>query len=326
MELLDSITSGGFITEKMKKYKDDRFHMMEYRVPDKGRFVLYEDKVETYEELLNNIRQWNIDTTLEFGSSSIKFITNIYAVFESLINNKEATDTQKAINGQFGSIRADFVKAVMFGIQIPKQLYNDAQHQVVRSVLNGFYNPNVNTAKKDKIIKYYSPKTALRIIKAYLIRKGYKMSENLNTENTNPGYLCGRLLAILEKVQIDASKTGQGESSLNITLAEKMYKGITKEPGRIISECLSDRMHYYKKLRGRNQNGKVVFYEQIIADILGMFGDKGIPKKLTDDEIGHFHIAYAIQRQELYKKRVKEKESFDEIQEIESPVMSDKDA
>ena len=318
--LLSSMLSGELITEEMKKYSDDLFHMIEYKTPDKGRFVLYEDNVEPYHCLLENISRWYKDTTLNIGNSSLGFITNIYSVFMSLLENKDSSNTQQAINGQFGNIRADFIKAFMFGGTIPEQLYQYALRQADRSIVHGYYRSDMDTDVKKEIIRKYSPKTALRIMKVYLIRKGNSMSENLNTTETNSGYLCGRLLAAVEKLQLDANWNEGSCNKIVVTIADRMYKGFEKDTGRLVNECITESRHYFQKLRrSPGKEGTEIYYHRLIDDIVGAFAENGgIPKKLSQDELGFFHIGYALQRQELFKKKKNGAENSEAIDNDEN--------
>lgn len=319
-DLLSSILTGNLINEEMEKHSGDMFHMMEFKIPDKGRFVLYEDNVETYREFLDNIRKWYNDTRLHVGRSNIDFITNIYAVFMSLVNKKDASNMQDEINGQFGTIKSDFIKAVMFGGKIPVQLYHDALRQADRAVVHDYYRSDMDTEVKKETIRKYSPKTALRIIKAYLIRKGYDMSENLNVAETNPGYLCGRLLAAVEKLQMDSNWDGDSKkSSLVVTIADRMYRGFEKDTGRLVNECITESRHYFQKLR-RNPNkaGTEIYYHRIIDGIVSAFAETGgIPKKLSQEELGFFHIGYAMQRQEFYKSKKLTDDNAVEVETVE---------
>lgn len=318
-KLLSSMLTGELISEEMVRYSNDTFHMIEYKTPDKGRFVLYEDNVESYKNLLENMRQWYKDTTLNLGNSGLNFITNIYSVLMSLLDKKDSSNTQQNINGQFGNIRSEFIKAFMFGGNIPEQLYHDALRQADRAIVHGYYRPNKDDALNKEVIRKYSPKTALRIMKAYLIRKGYDMSENLNNAETNPGYLCGRLLASVEKLQIDANRGDDpNKNSLVVTIADRMYKGIEKDTGRIINDCITESRHYYQKLRRRGKEGTEIYYHRLIDGIVSAFAENGgIPKKLSLDELGFFHIGYAMQRQELYKKKDKDEENKEVIEDTE---------
>lgn len=138
-------------------------------------------------------------------------------------------------------------------------------------------------------------KTRIAIIKAYLNRK-YK-NQNimimLNEQETNAAYLCGRLFAVLEKIQTDSNH------ALNQTIRDKYLDGATSSPSGVFPTLLKLSSHHLEKLSKPSQ----IFYERLCGSIVENIESSGFPIHLQLEDQGRFFVGYYHQRQELYKKK-----------------------
>ena len=67
---------------------------------------------------------------------------------------------------------------------------------------------------------------------------------SLDTSKTDPAYLCGRLFAKLERIQIVASN-----APLNKTIKEKYYTAAAVSPANTFSKLLQLSEHHLQKLQ-----------------------------------------------------------------------------
>jgi len=138
------------------------------------------------------------------------------------------------------------------------------------------------------------------ILKAYLNRKSriYKTNEKqitmaLDLENTNQGYICGRLFAVLEKVQEEA------QPGINATIKDRFYGAASSTPVTVFGRLLSLTNHHLAKLHpGRKTN-----LEKLIQEVIAGVSSKGMPAHLSLDDQSRFAIGYYHQRQDLFTKK-----------------------
>ncbi len=138
------------------------------------------------------------------------------------------------------------------------------------------------------------------ILKAW-INRSPKYSEReviqvaLDRDNKNEGYRLGRLFAVLEKVQEEANP------GISATIRDRYYGAASSSPVTVFSQLLKLKNHHLSKLE---RTGRKVYFEREIGEIVGEI-DK-FPKHLTLEEQAFFGIGYYHQRQEFFKKNVKE--------------------
>ena len=141
------------------------------------------------------------------------------------------------------------------------------------------------------------------LIKAYLNRKA-RLSNNkeeitlaLNTENKNPAYLCGRLFAVLEKVQLEASRDKFNRKiKLNRTIKDSFFASACTRPVSVFPRLLKLSQNHMAKLID-DQNWQDLIGE-IINDIDGQF-----PSTMPPDDQGRFIIGYYQQKNALWDKK-----------------------
>lgn len=130
------------------------------------------------------------------------------------------------------------------------------------------------------------------VLKAYLNRN-YKeeIKMDLDKNDTDSAYLCGRLFAVLEKVQLDASK-----GKLNTTIADSFMQSASTMPATIFPLILNLSKYHLKKAQYS------IRYEKIIEEIMGKMKD-GFPETVDLKGQGNFYIGYYMQKDDLYKKK-----------------------
>jgi CRISPR-associated protein Csd1 len=116
----------------------------------------------------------------------------------------------------------------------------------------------------------------------------YKITVMLDKENTNPGYLCGRLFAVLDKIQEDANKIH--------SIQERYMNSASTTPSSVFATILNLSSHHSEKLT----NGSRIFYEKIKQEIMDKLPSDGFPAHLDLQNQGRFFVGFYQQRQELY--------------------------
>ncbi len=127
-------------------------------------------------------------------------------------------------------------------------------------------------------------------LKAWLTRNHHnKLNTMLDTNNTQPGYLLGRLFAIYVKTQEDA--LGQ---NLNRTIREAYYGSASAAPRSVFPRL----QRLYNNHLGKLEGGRKVNREKLLQEIMG--GLKDYPAYLSLAEQGAFAIGYYHQMQAFY--------------------------
>lgn len=142
--------------------------------------------------------------------------------------------------------------------------------------------------------------TRAAIIKAYLNRSNddnIKIQVMLDKENNNQAYLCGRLFAVLDKIQEDANNIH--------SIRERYMNSASSTPATVFSTILNLSSHHLEKL----DNGAQVFYEKLKQEIIAKLEANGFPVHLDLQDQGRFFVGYYHQRQDFFiSKETKEQE------------------
>ncbi len=117
---------------------------------------------------------------------------------------------------------------------------------------------------------------------------------SLDLENKNQAYLCGRLFAVLEKIQQDASGGG-----LNRTIKDSYFASACSKPSTVFPKLYKLSQNHIKKL------SSPIFYNKLCGEILDGLDGK-FPSTLSLDDQGRFIVGYAQQNKALYTKKSEE--------------------
>lgn len=130
------------------------------------------------------------------------------------------------------------------------------------------------------------------ILKAYLnrISKTKDISIMLDKENKNQGYLCGRLFAVLDKIQGDANNQH--------SIRERYMNAASATPAAVFSTILNLSSHHSEKLN----EGKKIFYEKLKQEIIDKISSDGFPSHLDLQDQGRFFVGYYHQQQSFFTR------------------------
>lgn len=135
------------------------------------------------------------------------------------------------------------------------------------------------------------------IIKAYLNRindnnnNNKKLDIMLDKENQNQGYLCGRLFAVLDKIQEDANNIH--------SIRERYMNAASATPATVFATILNLSTHHLEKLNECKQ----VFYEKLKQEIISKLDAGGFPAHLDLQDQGCFFVGYYHQRQAFFMSK-----------------------
>lgn len=131
------------------------------------------------------------------------------------------------------------------------------------------------------------------IIKA-CINRNYKKEElgvALDKENCSPAYVCGRLFAVLEKLQRDASGT-----KLNRTIKDAYFASASAKPVMVFPKLLKLAQNHLNKVNSP------FYYNKLIGEIMDKLNGE-FPETFLLSDQGRFIIGYYQQYQNFFEKK-----------------------
>jgi CRISPR-associated protein Csd1 len=172
---------------------------------------------------------------------------------------------------------------------------------ITRAILDGSPYPATLLQQSVRRIRAEQEVTRIRasLLKAYLNRfqRTYPSNEKeilvaLDPANTNPGYLLGRLFAVLEKIQEDA------QPGINATIRDRFYGAASASPVTVFPQLLKLKNHHLAKLDNPSFR---IGHEKRLTEIVGNL-PVDMPRHLRMEDQARFAIGYYHQRQALFTK------------------------
>lgn len=115
---------------------------------------------------------------------------------------------------------------------------------------------------------------------------------SLDRNNVHAGYRLGRLFAVLEKIQEEASP------GINATINDRFYGAASATPITVFPRLLKLKNHHMAKLNP----GRKINFEKEIGEIFDAM-NCDLPAHLTLDDQARFAVGYYHQRQDFFKKK-----------------------
>lgn len=226
-----------------------------------------------------------------------QFATNIRQYFEDLRIVKPPREPEYyslwrllvniAVQGKSENIppniAGDLFSAIVDGAPFPLSILQGALRRVHADVSERI------TPARAAIIKGYLN----RYMRMHPHKEDKEMGIALDTDHPSIGYQLGRLFATLEKIQKDASG-----GTLNATITERYYSAASSSPVTVFGTLLRLMKFHLAKIGSKPS---VVYYNQLLSEILGHVGD--FPTHLNLQEQGRFAIGYYHQKQAFYTKK-----------------------
>jgi CRISPR-associated protein Csd1 len=154
---------------------------------------------------------------------------------------------------------------------------------------SGLFQAIIRRIAADRTINY--PRAC--VIKGYLVRNlGKEVPVSLDGSRVDPAYRLGRLFAVLEKTQADASGGGIGA-----TIRDRFYSSASTTPATAFPRLLRTYQHHLAKLEG----GRKIARERLVQDILNPV--ERFPTHFVLQEQGLFALGYYHQMNDLYRPK-----------------------
>lgn len=113
----------------------------------------------------------------------------------------------------------------------------------------------------------------------------------LDPDNHHSAYRLGRLFAVLEKIQEEASP------GLNATIRDRYYGAASSTPVTVFTTLLRLKNAHLKKLPA----GRGIWFEKLLGEVLEPVQD--FPRQLPLPDQGRFALGYYHQRQDFFTRK-----------------------
>ncbi len=232
-------------------------------------------------KIIDNIKQHQQDMAICGSNGEIP----LWRINKELVSPNSATAISPAL-------QSDIFQAILNGTNYPYTLLET----VVRRVCTDSDTDSNNKIKINEV--------RAGLIKAFINRKARingdkeEITMTLNPENTNPAYLCGRLFAVLEKIQLEAA-----DVKLNRTIKDAYFSSASSRPALIMPRLIDLSNYHLRKLK----EGRAIYFSKLINEIMGKIKDS-LPTNLSIMEKGEFQLGYFQQNKDFFAEQNKNEE------------------
>ena len=260
----------------LKTGLDDKFYILGL-APNSGRdFVVY--WTET------NIKDFSGKILEHFSDMEIQDIRKDKKPYMGLNAIISSVSLQGKIANATPNLPEAVVKSIFQGLPYPISLFQACIRRIRAEVA------------LEKNGKKINPVNILRaaIIKAYLNRQSNnnkKIDIMLDKDNNNQGYLCGRLFAVLDKIQEEANNIS--------SIRERYMNAASATPSTVFATILNLSQHHAEKLN----EGRKISFEKIKQEIFDKLPADGFPTHLDLQDQGRFFVGYYHQRQDFFTSK-----------------------
>jgi len=209
--------------------------------------------------------------------------------------------TARDADGVSPHLAGSLMRSILLGTRYPDTL------------INGVMNRIRVVEKKPKGEGSLDNVTYLRaaILKAWLIRNHHQhITIMLDETNTNPGYLLGRLFAVLEKTQQDALP------NINATIRDRFYSSASATPRAVFGRLLRMYANHLGKAQSewaskignenanKRKNGREILCQNIIDEL------SDFPAHLNLQNQAQFALGYYHQCKAMFPTKTKTEETI----------------
>lgn len=137
------------------------------------------------------------------------------------------------------------------------------------------------------------------LLKAILTRTfNMEVHVTMDPENVQPGYLLGRLMAVIERMQ-QAALGGD----LNATVVDRYFSGASASPASVFPRLMKGLRHYARKAKDDERTGGMARWLDGEVDSIVVGLTEGFPAFLDLQQQGLFVIGYHHERHRLSRPR-----------------------
>lgn len=294
-QLFESIASG-----KLSIESNNRFFVLGL-APNAARITVRYWLTGTVPEFAKKIKQHFDDLAIERSDYDAEYFS-LYALLAHAAKETKERPKPHHINykGKWydvpPNLPAVVIKAILEGTPYPVTLLHGCIRRIRAEQAKKFNNRLVQNVTR---VRAAVLKACInRFNRFHQKTEKEEITMSLDKTNMNPAYRLGRLFAVLERIQIEAAKPRE----LNTTIRERYYGAASSTPMTVFPQLLKLKNHHIANL---SVDDKRIF-EAMIGEIMEGIDPECMPKHLPFDQQARFAIGYYHQIR--YRKPKTEKQ------------------
>ena len=266
--------------------------------PKRGRFSIYSWHTETLKNAEEKLKSYFQSIVIPLNGEDTTFS----------ISELAGVTVRKGKNSSpLPNTYISLFETALFGLPVPYKLFKAVLIRQGVEMAKG-----VEEKNKNEFEKRLAARTA--VVKLYFktnktnMTKGGNMEQEKHDIESNAGYLCGRLLAMLDRIHIAAHEKSGGT---NNSPANRVYSTASKTPALIFPRLCDLVRHHLNKIgggRARNLEFGVLKEKRTdgidedfdglanICNKLKESNEKDFPRILTLENQGRFAIGFYYER------------------------------
>jgi len=281
--------------EAALRIADNKFYLL-ILSPNKGRISPREWFSVSLEALKQNLCQFLYSQRIISPDGTQKRSFPLPSILKAVEASNLSKKRHQAVESPNPNLNRSLLRFAYLGEPPPYGLLEEA--------VNCMRNPKI--MKKENADTLHAVAAVLKMILTFNTKEVRKM-EQLDSNRSNKGYLCGKLLAILEEAQLRSARW-----RINTTLVDRFYGSASSAPmtvfGLLVSRATTD---HFPKIR-KNQLGYTDLENTMECVQTQIDESGGYPKTLTLAGQAEFSLGFYHQRAEFKKKRPKKNENNNE--------------
>ena len=293
-----------FSQDSGKQDKDQAEKMLHSLVKKSREGTVSSDTLASFEEIDESVTFYILGIKPNASRLAVKFIyrKSCGDLFKAIAQHQ--TDMQ--IGEMFRPIPLWRLKIELISPRNKKEKVDTTiMSEVLKSIFHNspypfsFFSKMMIRIKNDREIN----SVRAGVLKAYFNRKSRFLKQkeefklSLDKTNTNSNYLCGRLFAVLERIQ-EVSQDNKSESK---TIRDSFFASAASMPSTVFPNLIKKAQYHLNKLEPSSE----VFYSKQIGEIIDLLGTE-FPSYASTEEQGKYMIGYYHQKEDFFKKKNRE--------------------
>ena len=276
--------------------------MLKELLTDAGKARILEERIQSVDMIDPKVDFYMLGLKPNSSRLSVKFM--IKRKYADVLWNIARFQRDLQVSEVFRSIALWQIKKEMISPKSKNDKVNPAlMSKMLESIIYGREYPQFLLETMVRRVKTDEGSAKLNYIRAGVIKACINRNQakeelkvSLDKTNLSQAYLCGRMFAVLEKLQQDASN-----NSLNRTIKDAYFASASAKPALVFPKLIRLAQNHLNKVK------YPVYYNKLIGEIMdGLNGEFPESFRLMDQ--GRFDIGYYQQNQDLWRKTDKNEE------------------
>lgn len=282
----------GYLKHKTYDFQKAQYFVAELSKVSNGRVSIKYFRELNMSDLADKLSTWYATTNWQYGSGQYKRIMSpsLYQIALRTYGHFENDRIVLRKDEMVNNVIENLVRCIIDGQRIPLNIIQQMQHNLQKRVT--YKNTWLNLVE-----------TACSLFKKY--QWDYKQKEvksELDEHNKNRSYLYGRLAALYEAIELNASPENEKNKLTNMEKYWSQFMNFPEQTHVIIRRSIQPYMDRMKK----NSYGLYRYYNQYLGDIINDIEDMGLTARERNQSVDEeFIFGYYSQRKALYTAKDK---------------------